>query len=89
MEKHITDIKKVKQLQWKKQKLEARIARAMRTRIKILLLEKGIKQSELAQALKVSRPTICKTIAGKSFSIRVEEEIARRIGRSRKSLFGR
>lgn len=89
MKKYNTSGKKVKNLIQKKRDIEIQLAREMKPKIKILFLERGIAAVDIARALKVNPSLIANVISGRTYSKRVEQEIARRIGRSRKSLFGR
>ena len=62
---------------------------ARKKEIRLLMLAKDITQREIARTLKLSPAVVNNVISGRTYSKRIEQEIARRLGRSRKSLFGR
>jgi transcriptional regulator with XRE-family HTH domain len=57
--------------------------------IKILMIAHDISQTEIAKELKMSKVSVYQAITGISRCYQVEEYIAKRVGVSQESLFGK
>ena len=55
--------------------------------VKALLINDGIKLTDIAQRLKVSLPTVSKVISGKATSKRIQEAIAEALGAKKEDLW--
>jgi len=67
--------------------LSLKARKKLQTRIKILLLEKGITQADLARRMDVSRSAVNHVINGRVESERIKKGIAKGLGMSYKRLW--
>lgn len=61
----------------------------MKGSVKLILYIHGIKQTDIASTLGVSKASVCEVVSGKKRSQRIENYIAQLVGIKRQKLFGK